>query len=285
MASTPRLVVCGGNGFLGSRICKSAVTRGWSVTSISRSGEPKWETLGEKSAPEWSKSVNWHRGNILEPNSYRDELNGATAVVHSMGILLEADYKGVLSGKEPIIGGLKKAFDSTQGAGSNAGRLREEGQKVGLNYESMNRDSAITLVEEALSHKANTFLYVSAADGSFLLPHRYIATKREAEEKIAEIGSRAETAMRNIFLRPGFLYDSTRPVTMPLAGIIGITSTVNSLFGGKLPLLGAAGYKPLKAEVVAEAAVQAIADEHVKGVVDVRKIDELATKAWRQGML
>lgn len=35
--STPtakRIVVCGGNGFLGSRICKAAVTRGWDVTSI-----------------------------------------------------------------------------------------------------------------------------------------------------------------------------------------------------------------------------------------------------------
>ena len=29
-----RLVVAGGNGFLGSRICKSAVARGWDVTSI-----------------------------------------------------------------------------------------------------------------------------------------------------------------------------------------------------------------------------------------------------------
>jgi len=33
-AATKRLVVCGGNGFLGSRICKAAVSRGWDVTSI-----------------------------------------------------------------------------------------------------------------------------------------------------------------------------------------------------------------------------------------------------------
>jgi hypothetical protein len=29
-----KIVVCGGNGFLGSRICKAAVARGWEVTSI-----------------------------------------------------------------------------------------------------------------------------------------------------------------------------------------------------------------------------------------------------------
>lgn len=34
MAASKRIVVCGGGGFLGSRICKSAVARGWHVTSI-----------------------------------------------------------------------------------------------------------------------------------------------------------------------------------------------------------------------------------------------------------
>lgn len=33
-AAKKKLVVAGGNGFLGSRICKSAVARGWDVTSI-----------------------------------------------------------------------------------------------------------------------------------------------------------------------------------------------------------------------------------------------------------
>jgi nucleoside-diphosphate-sugar epimerase len=33
-AAAKKLVVCGGSGFLGSRICKHAVARGWEVTSI-----------------------------------------------------------------------------------------------------------------------------------------------------------------------------------------------------------------------------------------------------------
>jgi hypothetical protein len=33
-ATAKKIVVCGGNGFLGSRICKAAVARGWDVTSI-----------------------------------------------------------------------------------------------------------------------------------------------------------------------------------------------------------------------------------------------------------
>lgn len=49
-ASTPakRLIVCGGSGFLGSRVCKYAVARGWDVTSI-RSvtlSQPRQPVLG-----------------------------------------------------------------------------------------------------------------------------------------------------------------------------------------------------------------------------------------------
>lgn len=62
-----------------------------------------------------------------------------------MGILLEADYKGVLSGKESPIAGLKKAFDSSRGTSHNP--LREEGEKSQLTYETMNRDSGIYLLQ------------------------------------------------------------------------------------------------------------------------------------------
>ncbi|KAH0603393.1 uncharacterized protein H6S33_007715 [Morchella sextelata] len=288
MATTttaPRLVVCGGNGFLGSRICKSAVSRGWTVTSISRSGTPDWKlATGTPTPPEWAAKVTWAKGNILIPASYRQHLVGATAVVHSMGILLEADYKGVISGKESPIAGLRKAFDPSVGRAHN---LREEGDSAQLSYETMNRDSAITLAEEALSatNTVKTFLYVSAAAGSFALPSRYISTKREAEAGIQKLSENGQK-FRPLFLRPGFLYDSSRTVTMPLAGLMGVTSAVDGLVGGRLKgMLGAAAYKPLKVDVVADAAVEAIADESVTGVVDVDEIERLSGKVWRAGML
>jgi len=74
-------------------------------------------------------------------------LKGADAVVHSMGVLLEADYKGVLQGKEPIMSGLSKAFSSTKKGSTNPldrkpgediEPLEEGGQ---ITYELMNRDS------------------------------------------------------------------------------------------------------------------------------------------------
>ncbi len=61
---------------------------------------------------------------------------------------------------------------------------------------------------------------------------------------------------------------------------------VNSAIGGRLTwLAGAAVEKPLKADVVAEAVVEAIGNDDVKGVVGTSQIEELANKAWRRGML
>jgi len=78
-------------------------------------------------------------------------LDGADAVVHSMGILLEADYKGVLQGKEPIWAGLQRAFSSSKLGSKNPLEesspsekefkpLQKDGQ---ITYELMNRDSGI----------------------------------------------------------------------------------------------------------------------------------------------
>lgn len=119
----------------GSRICKVAVAHNYRVTSLSRSGAPDWKALWSLSSPpEWASNVEWHKADVFEPSTYSDKLEGASAVVHTMGILIEQDYKGVLTGKEPIIAGLRKAFDS-----------REKDRGNQLTYESMNRDSGTFL--------------------------------------------------------------------------------------------------------------------------------------------
>jgi len=289
-AAKKKIVVAGGNGFLGSRICKSAVARGWDVTSISRSGEPAWPLVtSESTPPSWSKSVNWAKGDILKPTTYTSHLKGADAVVHTMGILLEADYKGVLSGKESVFSGLSRAFTSSKAGSSNNPLDRQPGDELGkgekdgqITYELMNRDSAIALAQEAEREGVNTFVYISAAAGAPILPSRYITTKREAESTIAS----NMIKLRNVFIRPGFLYDSSRKFTLPIAASGMVGSTVNSLVGGNLTrIFGAAVEKPLKADLVADAVVEAIADDSTKGVVDTQLIEALAAKAWRRTML
>ncbi|KAH6668958.1 hypothetical protein B0J14DRAFT_153714 [Halenospora varia] len=284
-----KIVVCGGNGFLGSRICKSAVARGWDVTSISRSGKPQWSSVtSSASPPSWSHKVSWERADILSPSTYTPLLRNADYVVHSMGILLEADYKGVISGRESPIAGLQRAFSSTK-AGSQNPLTRKNGEELKsqekdgqITYELMNRDSAIGLAKEANGEGVKGFAYISAAGGAPVLPKRYIETKRAAESTISSEFPR----MRGVFIRPGMLYDSSRTITMPLAAATAVGSVFNSLTGGMFGgIMGAAGVKPLKADIVAEAVVEALSDDTVKGPVEVKEIEELAQKAWRKGML
>ncbi|CAG8423989.1 unnamed protein product [Penicillium salamii] len=283
-----RLVVAGGSGFLGSRICKSAAARGWTVTSLSRSGEPRWETVSDsKERPSWEGSVEWAKADILKPESYKSYLNGASAVVHTMGILLEADYKGVVQGKEPIISGLQRAF-STSKLGSQNPLARREGEALQpkesdgqLTYELMNRDSAIALAQESTNEHVPAFVYISAAAGAPLLPARYISTKRDAEAAITS----TLPDLRSIFIRPGFMYDSSRKFTLPIAMGGFVASEFNTFLGNKLGFLGAMAEKPLKVDVVSEAVVEALEDESTKGAVGTKQIEALATKAWRKTML
>ncbi|PYH34463.1 ubiquinone biosynthesis protein COQ11 [Aspergillus neoniger CBS 115656] len=283
-----RVVVAGGNGFLGSRICKSAVARGWEVTSLSRSGEPRWNTVtGSLNRPSWASSVEWAKADMLKPETYKPFLNGANAVVHSMGILLEADYKGVVQGREPILSGLQKAFAASK-PGSQDPLQRREGEPLQVKerngqftYELMNRDSAVALAQETLNEHVPTFLYISAASGAPVLPSRYITTKREAESIIAA----KLPELRSVFVRAPFMYDESRKFTLPIAlgGFVG--SQVNALLGNRLDFLGSMVTKPFQVDTVGEAVMEALDDESVRGALGVEKIEALATKAWRKSML
>lgn len=205
-----------------------------------------------------------------------------------MGILLEADYKGVISGRESPIKGLQRAFSNTK-AGTQDPLSRKDGETLRpmesdgqLTYEVMNRDTAVSLAHESSSRKVPTFLYISAAAGTPILPARYITTKRDAESIIAT----TFPAMRSIFIRAPFMYDSSRTFTLPIAAAGGVASLINSAVGGRLTwLMGAGGIKPLKADLVGEAVVEALEDGQVRGPVEVPEIERLGTRAWRKNML
>ena len=79
-------------------------------------------------------------------------MKDASAVVHSMGILLEADYKGVVQGRESIISALQKMFSSSRPGSQNLLQRKEGEQLVPKEkdgqwtYEVMNRDSGSSTI-------------------------------------------------------------------------------------------------------------------------------------------
>jgi nucleoside-diphosphate-sugar epimerase len=81
--SRRKLLVLGGNGFVGQAVCAEGVHSGWQVASLSRSGPPRL-------LPPALQSVTWHRGSASDPISYasnRDILKDVDYVVHSIGLL------------------------------------------------------------------------------------------------------------------------------------------------------------------------------------------------------
>ncbi|KAH0646472.1 hypothetical protein KY284_034356 [Solanum tuberosum] len=75
---TEKLLVLGGNGFVGSHICKEALDRGVTVASLSRTGRSSIQDS-------WANSVIWHQGNLFSIDSWKDALKGVTSVISCVG--------------------------------------------------------------------------------------------------------------------------------------------------------------------------------------------------------
>ncbi|XP_021762108.1 uncharacterized protein At1g32220, chloroplastic-like [Chenopodium quinoa] len=73
-----KLLVFGGNGFVGSHICKEALIHGLSVASMSRSGR---SSINEA----WADRVTWHQGDLFSPETIKDALDGVSSVISCVG--------------------------------------------------------------------------------------------------------------------------------------------------------------------------------------------------------
>ncbi|KAK7351332.1 hypothetical protein VNO77_10700 [Canavalia gladiata] len=92
---TERLLVLGGNGFVGSHICREALGRGLSVASLSRSGK---SSLHDS----WASNVAWYKGNLLSTDSLKEALNGVTAVISCVGGFGSNSYMYKINGTANI---------------------------------------------------------------------------------------------------------------------------------------------------------------------------------------
>lgn len=80
-----KVVVFGGNGYVGSHVCQALLALGGAnkvtqIVSINRSGQP--------TSPEWDhwwQKVEWVKADALEPDEWKEHLEGATGVVSCVG--------------------------------------------------------------------------------------------------------------------------------------------------------------------------------------------------------
>ncbi|EOA36955.1 hypothetical protein CARUB_v10009888mg [Capsella rubella] len=90
-----RVVVLGGNGFVGSAICKAAISDGIEVISVSRSGRPNFQDS-------WLDQVTWVTGDVFYLN-WDEVLLGATAVVSTIGGFGNEEQMKRINGEANVI--------------------------------------------------------------------------------------------------------------------------------------------------------------------------------------
>ncbi|SCV00478.1 LAME_0G09978g1_1 [Lachancea meyersii CBS 8951] len=264
------LLVFGGSGFLGRRICQTAVENGYEVTSLTRSGTaPRAKASWEK---EWIGQVKWRHCDVLNPKTYSQCLESADNVVHSIGILLEdSSYKAQLNGKV--------AFDAKKMLQWGSNPMKNN---PNFTYEVMNKQSALTLAQEFAKIHRNagtglrrTMTYVSA-DRSFPgIPNGYIESKRAAEAGIM----RLEQELRPILLRPGFMFDELDTSLGKLEfrsqvkNLLDLANWSNSkILGRRIECVNQLFRPTVSTQQVSRALLQKIEDPIFEGVVSLEQI-------------
>lgn len=103
-AAGEKVVVLGGSGFVGQRICERLASIGAEVVSVSRSGGPP------AGSGQWSEKVRWVKGDVLSMDLFA-EVRGATAVISAIGAI-GSDNDAALNGVTA-----ERAIDAASKAG------------------------------------------------------------------------------------------------------------------------------------------------------------------------
>jgi uncharacterized protein YbjT (DUF2867 family) len=236
-----RILVIGGNGFIGREICRYAVANGHKVGSVSRSGRPS--NAATNSIPQsvednrqnhtnsWLDQVDWITADVFDPARWRDQLNDYDAVIHTVGITQEAPSDGVT-------------------------------------FERTNGDSAIVAALEAERADIDSFVLISASAKPPGLSERYVTAKRRAERALTDLD------FRDVVLRPGPLYGEGNPHYPEAVSRI---LEVIDRYDWFASHLGEA--QPLSVDTVAATAFRAGIDPTLTGTLDIPVIlDKEPTK-------
>lgn len=229
------LLIFGGTGFVGSAAAKYALSQGIKVYCVSRSATPY------KAAP-WQHEIEYVKGSALDPTTYSELLPKVSAVIHSIGTLIDSktlSFSGTYEGS----------------------------------YEQRNRDTALTILSQ-IEGLDKTFVFLSAERGISVLP-RYLSTKREVEQYLSENQNKVPSTV----VRPGFMYSSDKPYTTALAWGVDLVNLPDSLV--KAMGLGWVAEtfipsKSLPVEIVGKVAVLSAFKEELRGrTLDVNGIKEV----------
>lgn len=251
-----RLLVLGGNGYVGREVCRLAVQRGYDVTSLSRRGENPEPGNEELSA------VRWVAGDATDEGTVRGLVGEADAVVHAIGLLFDANSG--LTGLNLVV----------SGSGSTP---TEEST-----YDRITRQTAFNVIEAVRSKFRLPFgsqptpvLFVSAAEAGWpevalgeqvegVAPNwlqEYLAAKRAVEKNIQA----SPETIRPVIFRPSLIWSWTKFDVLPVIPVFNLLSFLGVPFVDKTVTVG----------TLSKAIVAGLEDASVSGVQRFMNMEEL----------
>ena len=264
-----RVLVLGGTGFVGSRICLELLEAGYAVTSISRRGTPPSSDDGDATAASGNRaarlraSVDWRVGDASEPETARDVLRegGYVGVVHAVGMLLASDLNALASGSGSIPDADATYDRVTRVTACNAADAAVQCVSIDAAAGGVDADPP-----------PPPFVFVSAAEArwDFAAPfdwlEEYLVAKRAVESRLTTLNE--ENKLRASWLRPSLVYTFEKPAALPavFAFVLG-----NAL---GIPFVD----RPVTVDTLARAAVRALADGKTSGCLDYREMERLANE-------
>ena len=264
-----RVLVLGGTGFVGSRICLELLEAGYDVTSISRRGTPPSSDNGdadsasESRAARLRKSVDWRVGDATKPETARDVLRegGYVGVVHAVGMLLASDLNALASGSGSIPDADATYDRVTRVTACNAADAAVQCVSI----ETAARGDG----EE--SSPPPPFVFVSAAEArwDFTAPfdwlEEYLVAKRAVERRLTTLNE--DNKLRASWLRPSLVYTFEKPAALPAVAAFVVGNAIG------IPFVD----RPVTVDTLARAAVRALSDGETSGCLDYREMERLAS--------
>ena len=259
-ADKRKLLVIGGNGFVGRQVCKYAVRSGkFAVTSLSRRGEcPK------PNDPELA-SVTWVAGNALDKPTVDKYVGQSDAVVHAIGLLFDVNS------------GLTFLNTFTSASKSKP----DEGEST---YDNITRKTALLAIAAlkaknalpAMMGKRAPFGFVSCAESGWpdvqfgeqveaAAPEwlkRYLVAKRAVEAELAS----STGSLRPVIVRPSLIWDWKKFDVLPIIPFFNLASAIGVPFVDKT----------VRVEDVGRSIVAGLLDESVSGVQRFEAMEQLS---------
>jgi len=258
-ATTPgngrRLLVLGGNGFVGREVCRLAVQRGFAVTSLSRRGENP--EPGNKELDQ----VNWVKGNAVDAGVVSGLVGEADAVVHAIGLLFDANSG--LTNLNLIVSGSGSTPDDTS------------------TYDRITRQTGFNLINAIKGKLKMPFsaptpmMFVSAAEAGWpdvslgeavenVAPawlKEYLVAKRAVEAELRQ----SEDVIRAAIFRPSLIWSWTKFDVLPVIPVFNLLNAIGVPFVDKT----------VTVSTLSKAIVAALEDETVAGVQRFPEMEEL----------